>query len=61
MMTIVAYCLGIIIADADVIDETIELPFINKLKLPFSINTQRMYRVVLIAQFVYMIKFLAIG
>ncbi|XP_011870741.1 PREDICTED: odorant receptor 4-like [Vollenhovia emeryi] len=54
-MTIVAYCLGVIIADADVTDQTIELPFVNKLEFPFSINTQRMYRFVLIAEFVHMI------
>ncbi|XP_011155817.3 uncharacterized protein LOC105193159 [Solenopsis invicta] len=52
-MTIVLYSMGIIIADADV-TETIELPFINKLVLPFSINTQHMYRFVLIAEFIHM-------
>lgn len=54
-MTIIAYCLGVIIADADVTDETIELPFVNKLNLPFSINTQHMYRFVLIMEFIHMI------
>lgn len=53
-MTIIAYCLGVIIADADV-TQTIELPFVNKLELPFPINTQRMYRFVLIAEFMHMI------
>jgi hypothetical protein len=35
-MTIILYSMGIIIADADV-TETIELPFINKVILPFNI------------------------
>lgn len=44
----ITYCLGVIIADADVTDQMIELPFVNKLKLSFSINTQciGMYRLV---------------
>ncbi|XP_029662639.1 odorant receptor 13a-like [Formica exsecta] len=54
-MSIVGYCLGIIIADADVTDQTIEVPFVNKLKLPFTIKTQGMYRFILIAEFVHMI------
>lgn len=53
-LTILAYCLGVIIADAD-ITETIELPFVNKLVLPFNINTQYMYRFVLIAELMHMI------
>ncbi|XP_072751075.1 uncharacterized protein [Anoplolepis gracilipes] len=54
-LSIVTYCLGVIIADADVTDETIEVPFVNKLTPPFSINTQRMYRCVLIAEFIHLI------
>ncbi|GAB1863062.1 Odorant receptor [Camponotus japonicus] len=54
-MSIVVYCLGVIMADADVTDQTIELPFVNKLKLPFNINIQNTYRFILIAEFVHMI------
>ncbi|XP_018301346.1 odorant receptor 4-like [Mycetomoellerius zeteki] len=53
-MTITAYCIGPIIADVDITDK-IELPLINKVKLPFSVNTQQMYRVVLIIEFIHMI------
>lgn len=54
-MTIVAYCFGIILADADVTDTTRELPFVNKLEIPFDINTQSTYRIVLLTQFFYMV------
>ncbi|XP_011631577.1 odorant receptor 22c-like [Pogonomyrmex barbatus] len=55
-VTIVAYCMGVIIADADITDKTmVELPFVNKLELPFSINTRNMYRSVLIMEFLHMI------
>ncbi|XP_036141687.1 uncharacterized protein LOC105840961 [Monomorium pharaonis] len=54
-MTIVAYCIGIILADADVTDTTRELPLINKLEIPFDIKTQSMYRIVLITEFLLMI------
>ncbi|XP_050458063.1 odorant receptor 13a-like [Cataglyphis hispanica] len=54
-MTIFGYCLGVIIADADVTDQTIEVPFLNKVKFPFSIHTQNMYRFVLIVEFVHML------
>ncbi|XP_071642972.1 odorant receptor Or2-like isoform X2 [Temnothorax longispinosus] len=54
-VTIVAYCIGIILADADVTDTTKELPLINKLEIPFDINTQSTYRIILIAEFLLMI------
>ncbi|KAL6429642.1 hypothetical protein ACFW04_007517 [Cataglyphis niger] len=54
-MTIFGYCLGVIIADADVTDQTIEVPFLNKVKFPFSIHTQNMYRFILIVEFVHML------
>lgn len=53
--TIVAYCIGIILADADVTDRTTELPLLNKLEIPFNINTQSMYRFVLITEFLLML------
>lgn len=54
-MSIFVYCLGVIMADVDVTDQTIELPFVNKLKLPFNINMQSTYRFILIVEFVHMI------
>jgi len=53
--TIVAYCIGIILADTDVSDTTKELPLVNKIEIPFDINTQFTYRTVLIAEFLLMI------
>ncbi|XP_018401485.1 PREDICTED: uncharacterized protein LOC108778730 [Cyphomyrmex costatus] len=52
--TIAAYSFGTLIADIDITDK-IELPHINKLELPFSVNTQRMYRLVLITELIFMI------
>lgn len=54
-MTVVIYCIGIILADADVTDTTKEIPFLNKLEIPFDINTQFTYRIVLIVEFLHMI------
>ncbi|XP_012061502.1 PREDICTED: odorant receptor 13a-like [Atta cephalotes] len=54
-MAIVAYCIGIILADIDVSDTTKELPLVNKIEIPFDINTQFTYRTVLIAEFLLMI------
>ncbi|CAL1674353.1 unnamed protein product [Lasius platythorax] len=53
--TIFAYCMGIFLIDVDVTDQTTELPFMGKLELPFRINTQRSYRLMLIAQFLHLI------
>ncbi|XP_025073196.1 odorant receptor 4-like [Pogonomyrmex barbatus] len=54
-MTCVAYCMGVIIADADITDETIdEVPLVNKLELPFSVNTRNTYRLVLITELIHM-------
>nr|XP_012219947.1 PREDICTED: odorant receptor 2a-like [Linepithema humile] len=52
---IVAYCLGVITAGADVTNQTTELPYFNKLDLPFSVTTQRMYRLVLMSEFLHLI------
>ncbi|XP_067206887.1 odorant receptor 10-like isoform X2 [Linepithema humile] len=54
-MTIIAYCIGIVLIDVDITDSSTELPFFNKLEMPFNINTLRMYRCVLLAQFVNML------
>ncbi|XP_018401487.1 PREDICTED: uncharacterized protein LOC108778732 [Cyphomyrmex costatus] len=53
-VTVALHSLGIIIADVDITDN-IELPLLHKLELPFSVNTQRMYRLVLITEFIHLI------
>lgn len=53
--TIIAYSIGIVLADADVTDRTTELPLLNKLEIPFDINTQRMYRFVLFIEFLFLL------
>ncbi|XP_011631567.1 odorant receptor 13a-like [Pogonomyrmex barbatus] len=53
-VTIIAYCIGIILADVDV-TETTELPFSTKIDIPFDIKTQSMYRTLLITEFLHMI------
>ncbi|KAF3054593.1 Odorant receptor 083 [Nylanderia fulva] len=52
-LSVISYCSEIILADADV-TKTAELPYINNMKFPFNINTQNMYRFVLIAEFLHM-------
>ncbi|KAL6429646.1 hypothetical protein ACFW04_007519 [Cataglyphis niger] len=54
-MTIFAYCFGVFFANVDVIDQTTELPHMTKIELPFRINTQRTYRLMLIVQFLHLI------
>ncbi|XP_018394659.1 PREDICTED: uncharacterized protein LOC108771309, partial [Cyphomyrmex costatus] len=53
-VTIAAYYLRTVITDVDITDK-IELPFNTKIELPFSISTQRMYRLVLITEFIHAI------
>lgn len=52
--TIVSYSLVIILADADV-NDCMELPFINKLEVPFNIGTQNAYRFILVMEFLHMV------
>ncbi|XP_011870732.1 PREDICTED: odorant receptor 13a-like isoform X2 [Vollenhovia emeryi] len=54
-MTIVAYCLGIILADADITDTTKEPLWVNKIQIPFDVKTQSTYRIILIAEFLFMV------
>ncbi|XP_014480031.1 PREDICTED: odorant receptor 4-like [Dinoponera quadriceps] len=56
-MSIVAYCLGIILDNitVDVTDHTAELSYVNKLDFPFDVNTQLVYRTILIVQFLFLI------
>ncbi|XP_025164031.1 uncharacterized protein LOC105187789 isoform X2 [Harpegnathos saltator] len=55
ILGVMMYSIGIIIADADITDETIEAPYINKLDFPFRIDTQSMYRFVLIVECIHML------
>lgn len=52
-MGVLAYVMGIVLADADVTDRTAELPLMLKMEYPFVIDTQRKYRLVLASQFVF--------
>ncbi|XP_011694590.1 PREDICTED: odorant receptor 4-like [Wasmannia auropunctata] len=52
-MSIFGYCLPIILADADV--TTTKEPFIDKINVPFNINTQSMYRIFLSTEFLHLI------
>ncbi|XP_036141353.1 odorant receptor 13a isoform X1 [Monomorium pharaonis] len=51
----VAYSVRIILADVDVTDRTSDLPYIHKMELPFDVNTQRTYKMILIIQTVYVV------
>ncbi|XP_019882086.1 odorant receptor 4 [Camponotus floridanus] len=53
--TVSAYCIGLFLSDMDITDQMIELPFIGKLKVPFHINTQRVYKLTIVAQSLHMI------
>ncbi|XP_020289086.1 odorant receptor Or2-like [Pseudomyrmex gracilis] len=53
--SIVAYCLGVIVADADVTDKTTALPFGSKMDFYYTTNTQNVYRSILIVEFIHMI------
>jgi len=53
-MTIVTYCIGSFLIDVDVAN-TKELPFIEKLDIPFDINTQSTYKILLFAEFLFLV------
>lgn len=53
--TIVMYCTAIVIADVDITDPTVDVIYINKLDLPFPVNTRAVYRFVLITEYVHMV------
>ncbi|XP_032669916.1 uncharacterized protein LOC116843557 [Odontomachus brunneus] len=54
-ISVIAYCAGVILNDADVTDRTTELPFVIKLDIPFDVNTQLIYRSILIVEFLFVI------
>jgi len=45
----------LILAKVDVTDRTIKLPHIYKIEVPFSINTERTYKVVLIVELIHVL------
>lgn len=54
-VVVLFYGIGIILANVDVTNRTIELPHIYKAVVPFSINTQRTYKIVLIVELIHLI------
>lgn len=55
MLSVVAYSTRIVLANVDITDRTSQPSYIHKMELPFDVNTQRVYKMILIAQFVYLI------
>lgn len=54
-LSVVGYGTRIILANVDITDCTSEPSYIHKMELPFDVNTQRVYKTVVIAQFAYVI------
>ncbi|KAF3054635.1 Odorant receptor 049 [Nylanderia fulva] len=54
-LSVVAYGTRIILTNVDITDHTSEPPYIHKMQLPFDVNTQKVYKTVVIAQFVYVV------
>lgn len=54
-LSAVTYSTRIILADADVTDRTSEPLYVHKMEFPFDVNTQRMYKMILITQTVYVV------
>ncbi|XP_014480033.1 PREDICTED: odorant receptor 13a-like [Dinoponera quadriceps] len=50
-MAISAYCGGTVLKRVEIANRTGELPYVDKLNLPFDVNTQLMYRSILLAEF----------
>lgn len=51
----VAYSTHVILANVDVSDHTSKPPYVHKIELPFDVNTQRTYKMILITQTVYVV------
>lgn len=49
------YGVGVILANVDATNRTIELPHIYKVEVPFSINTQCTYKIVLIVELIHLV------
>ncbi|KAL0134068.1 hypothetical protein PUN28_001145 [Cardiocondyla obscurior] len=54
-LSAIAYSMRIMMTDVDVSDRTSKPPFIHKMELPFNVNTQRTYKMILIMQTVYVV------
>ncbi|XP_011263780.2 odorant receptor 4 [Camponotus floridanus] len=54
-LSVVAYGTRVILANVDITDRTSQPPYIHKMEFPFDVNTQRVYKMIVIAQFVYVI------
>ncbi|XP_032669867.1 odorant receptor 13a-like isoform X2 [Odontomachus brunneus] len=54
-MTIFAYCTKSLLGDVEVTNHTTEIPYVNKIDIPFDVNTQVTYKAILIIEFLYMI------
>lgn len=52
-LSAIAYSTRIILADVDVTDHTSTPPYIHKMELPFDVNTQRTYKIILFTQTIY--------
>ncbi|XP_025262858.1 odorant receptor 4-like [Camponotus floridanus] len=53
----IIYSLSIIlrVASVDITDHTVELPHIYKMEIPFNINTQSTYKIVLIVELIHLV------
>lgn len=54
-IVVLFYGIGIILDNVDITDRTIELPHIYKAVVPFSINTQYTYKILLIVELMHLI------
>ncbi|KAL6429635.1 hypothetical protein ACFW04_007516 [Cataglyphis niger] len=54
-LSVVAYGTRIVLANVDITDRESKPPYIHKMELPFHVNTQRGYKMVVITQFAYVI------
>ncbi|GAB1863068.1 Odorant receptor [Camponotus japonicus] len=51
----IIYSVSVILANIDITDPTVELPHIYKMEVPFSINTQYTYKVILIVEMMHLV------
>ncbi|XP_032669914.1 odorant receptor 4-like isoform X1 [Odontomachus brunneus] len=54
-LSAIAYSTRAILAEVDINDRASELLYVHKVEIPFNVNTQRTYKTILTAQFVYVI------
>lgn len=51
----IIYSVSVILANINITDPTVELPHIYKMEVPFSINTQYTYKVMLIVEMMHLV------